>query len=88
MPLASILDLNLPKDQKIDFLTIDVEGLDLVVLQSNDWNKYSPDYILVEDYGFSITSLKESKIYTYLTSKSYTAVSILKRTTLYKKVKT
>lgn len=35
-PLAQILDKYLPAQQKIDFLTIDAEGLDLMVLQSNN----------------------------------------------------
>lgn len=35
--LASLLDTYLPPSQKIDFMTIDVEGLDMEVLQSNNW---------------------------------------------------
>ena len=37
--LSEILDLYLPKNQKIDFFSIDVEGLDFEVLKTNDWNK-------------------------------------------------
>jgi FkbM family methyltransferase len=47
--LSEILDRHLPPGQKIDFLNIDVEGLDLEVLQSNDWEKYQPTIILAED---------------------------------------
>ena len=35
-------------DQPIDFFSIDVEGLDLSVLKSNNWNRYRPTYILAE----------------------------------------
>lgn len=51
--LESILDQHLPKDQQIDFLSIDVEGLDYRVLKSNNWKKYRPEVVLVESLAFS-----------------------------------
>lgn len=48
--LAGILDEHLPPGQTIDFLTIDAEGHDLSVLRSNDWRKYRPRVIAVEDF--------------------------------------
>lgn len=48
LALSKILDQHLPTNQEIDFLSIDVEGLDLEVLQSNDWKKYKPKIVLVE----------------------------------------
>ncbi len=47
--LARILDASLPDDTVIDFLTVDVEGHDLDVLQSNDWDRYRPNVVLAED---------------------------------------
>ncbi|MCZ7616055.1 MAG: FkbM family methyltransferase [Ignavibacteriaceae bacterium] len=41
--LGSVLDTFLPKGQNIDFMSIDVEGLDSEVLKSNNWDKYVPD---------------------------------------------
>jgi len=35
--LAQILERHMPSGQTIDFLSVDVEGADLEVLQSNDW---------------------------------------------------
>lgn len=46
--LTDVLDKYLPYGQSIDFLSIDVEGLDFQVLQSNDWQKYMPVVVLVE----------------------------------------
>ncbi len=40
----------------IDFLNIDVEGLDDVVLRSNNWEKYRPLMILTETIHTSPTS--------------------------------
>ena len=45
--LSQIFDKYLGNN-KIDFLTIDVEGWDLKVLQSNDWVKYRPKVVVVE----------------------------------------
>ncbi len=47
--LAETLDRHLPANQRIDFLTVDVEGLDFDVLMSNDWSRYQPTIILAED---------------------------------------
>ncbi len=48
---ATILERHLPAGQAIDFLSIDVEGLDYEVLASNDWSRFRPEMILVECYG-------------------------------------
>lgn len=52
--LKSILDEYLPKRQCIDFMSIDVEGLDFEVIKSNDWTKYRPKILLVEALGGGI----------------------------------
>jgi FkbM family methyltransferase len=57
--LAEILDRYLPPERTIDFLTIDVEGLDYQVLASNDWQKYRPRVVLVEDHSIRGRSLPE-----------------------------
>ncbi len=49
-PLSEILDEAKIK-QEIDFLNIDVEGWEMEVLRSNNWNKYLPKIILTEIYG-------------------------------------
>lgn len=69
--LASILDEFLPRDQKIDFMTIDVEGLDLDVLKSNDWDKYRPTIVLVEVLGSSLSDLGSSTVSRMLNVQGY-----------------
>jgi len=49
LPLVEVLERYLPNDQVIDFLTVDVEGHDLTVLKSNDWTRFRPRFIVVED---------------------------------------
>ncbi len=51
IPLSLILDKYIPKGQVIDFLDVDVEGMDYQVLQSNNWDKYRPNYVLAESIG-------------------------------------
>ena len=48
-PLTDILGEHLPPHQDIDFMSIDVEGFDLDVLRSNDWERYRPDFVVVEN---------------------------------------
>ena len=52
-------------------MTIDVEGLDYDVLVSNDWAKYKPSIILIEDAEFDLHSMGKSKVYNYLIGKGY-----------------
>lgn len=84
-PLAVLLNRVVPDGRQIDFFTIDVEGLDLQVLKSNDWGRFSPNYILVEDIGFDFLNYNESEMYQYLYEKGYKIISILKRTIIYQK---
>ncbi|WP_423147525.1 FkbM family methyltransferase [Rubrolithibacter danxiaensis] len=85
LPLSEVLDKHLPEDQKIDFLTIDVEGLDLQVLKSNNWEKYTPEYILVED-RVDLENLADSEIYRFLKSVNYRLVAKTERTLFFKLV--
>lgn len=84
-PLSKILDKYLPKDQKIDFMSIDVEGLDMMVLESNDWKRYSPRYLLVECIGDTAEDIMQDKIYRFLSEKGYKIVGKTYRTLILRK---
>ena len=73
--LKSVLDDYLPLDQRIDFLSVDVEGLDFQVLKSNDWTTYKPTLILVEDKDFSFSDLNDSAVFAFLSSKEYLLIA-------------
>jgi len=72
--LKEVLNSNMIENQHIDFMTIDVEGLDYDVLLSNDWTKYKPSIILIEDVGFDLQSMESSKVYNYLIGKGYSLI--------------
>ena len=83
--LKVVLDSNLLENQHIDFMTIDVEGLDYDVLISNDWGKYRPSIILIEDSEFDLSSMERSKIYNYLKGKDYDLIAKTFNTLFFKK---
>jgi len=82
-PLKDILEKNLPSNQFIDFLTIDVEGFDFEVLTSNDWNKFQPEFILVE-CETDLENVNQDEIYQFLKGKNYNLIGKTKRTYLFK----
>lgn len=68
LPLAEILDQHLPAGQTIDFMNVDVEGHDYEVLASNDWQRFRPRIIVVEDEGLDP---RESQIVRMLNGHGY-----------------
>jgi len=83
--LSSILDKNLPEGTEITFMTIDVEGVDFEILDSNDWQKYKPKLILIED-DIDFENIIQNKIYNYLKDKGYQLVGKTLRTSIYKRI--
>jgi FkbM family methyltransferase len=49
MPLAETLERYMPNGRVIDFMNVDVEGYDLEALRSNDWQRFRPKFVVVED---------------------------------------
>ena len=66
--LDEILNKSKYKNNKIDFLDIDVEGADLKVLEGLSFEKFKPELICVEIHAKEIN---ESKIYKFLVDKKY-----------------
>ncbi|MBC9914808.1 FkbM family methyltransferase [Chitinophaga varians] len=69
-PLADILDRYLPAGTSIDFISIDVEGMDLEVLRSNNWDKYRPSYVLVESQPYDIEK-EDSEVLSFMREMGY-----------------
>lgn len=74
-PLSKILDHYLPQKQTIDFLTVDVEGFDLSVLRSNNWDKYRPQFVVVECHNTTIHSIQAHETYQFLSQYGYELVA-------------
>lgn len=70
--LDEVLNTNLPDDfDQIDFLTIDVEGLDFQVLKSISLDRYRPKIILVEILKTTFTDLQDHEVTKYLENYGY-----------------
>lgn len=74
-PLASILAEHLEPNHPIDFMSVDVEGFDLDVLRSNDWDKFRPKLVLVEVLGSSWDALGSSEVAHFLSGHGYEIVA-------------
>lgn len=82
--LEDVLDGYLYSNQTIDFLSIDVEGLDFDVIKSINIRKYRPRVILVEMLGASLTDLQQDPIYNLLVSENYELYSKAVNTVIFK----
>jgi len=70
-PLTAIIDNTRFKDRRIDILSIDVEGVEMMVLRSLDFERYKPRLIVVEYHGRTLEELMESELYLFLKDKGY-----------------
>jgi FkbM family methyltransferase len=69
--LADILEKYMP-NKEINFFSIDVEGLELSVLQSNNWDKFRPMIILLESFDvIDDKNTYDVEIREYLGNKGY-----------------
>ena len=81
--LNKIIQESIYKDQKINFLTIDVEGFELNVLRGFDFKKYKPELVVVEliqggmteFFHQNITNIQNSDIYLYMIKQDYKLVN-------------
>ena len=69
--LSDVMDRHLATGQQIDFMSIDVEGLDLQVLRSNDWINYRPTYVLAEVLASSLHEIEQSEIGKFMRDQRY-----------------
>ena len=83
LTLSEILKKHVPEEQRIDFFSVDVEGFDLDVLQSNDWKEYRPLVVLVETFGLSFGDLESDPLTEYLHSVGYIEYSKTVNTTFF-----
>jgi len=63
-PLVDVFKKHCPT-QAIDFMSVDVEGYDLTVLKSNDWDLYRPKVLVIE------INQDESNILSFVQSVGY-----------------
>jgi FkbM family methyltransferase len=82
--LAQTLEQYLPANTAIDFMSIDVAGLDLALLNSNNWDQYRPRFVLVEDVDSNFSKLDASEVYRFLADHNYEIAGKTLRTLIFK----
>ncbi|MGJ4950096.1 FkbM family methyltransferase [Bradyrhizobium sp. HKCCYLS20291] len=73
--LDAILAKCLPTGQRIDFMTVDAEGLDLTVLQSNDWSRFRPDIVVAELLNVPSLDVADQPIARFMSGSGYRPVA-------------
>ena len=79
--IENILNNSKYKDKKIDFLNIDIEGAEMKVLKTLNFEKYNPTLICIEILGYRDLNseereiqIKNDEIYKFLLNKNYKKV--------------
>lgn len=88
LSINKILEKYLPENKKIDFINIDLEGLEIDTLKTIDWQKYAPDYFLIEELPLAnkdLFGLNKSEIYKILLKNGYGIVAKTRRTLIFKR---
>lgn len=89
LPINQILEKYLPQEKTIDFIDVDIEGLDFKVVKSLDFEKYAPKYFLVEELNYidnDFMTYKNTEMFKFLTSKEYRVLAKTKRSVIYGKI--
>jgi FkbM family methyltransferase len=71
-PLSDLIRDHIPPGTDYpSVLNVDVEGLDLEVLQSNDWAAFRPRYVLAETYGVTVDEAIQGPVSVFMRSMGY-----------------
>lgn len=84
LPLVSLLEKFLPHKQQIDFMNVDVEGMDLDVLKSNNWEQYRPKCLLVEVLESTLHEINRSEIGSFMNTCDYSIYAKCMNTVFFK----
>ncbi len=84
--LEQLLGQYLPPEQTIDFMSVDVEGFDLAVLRSNNWQRCRPTYVLAETLGQERNLCACHPIGDFLAEQGYVLVAHTMNTGIFRDV--
>ena len=81
--LNKVIENSIYKDQKINFISIDVEGYELNVLKGFDFKKYKPDLVVLEliqegmtEFFYqNIVNIQNSEVYLYMIKHDYKLIN-------------
>lgn len=87
--LGDVVKRCLPAGRSVDFLSIDVEGKDLDVLESFDWSAHRPELVCIEDHQFidAMQANQRTGTYSYMIGRGYRLASHHVVSSFYTRVK-
>jgi FkbM family methyltransferase len=86
--INSILEEYTPENQLIDFISMDIEGLELSVIATLNFDKFAPRFFLIEELDFvrkNFVDYHQSSVYRFLHNKGYIVVAKTMRTVIFEK---
>lgn len=81
--LTEIIGATKYRDQQIDILDVDCEGMDLEVLRSLDFERYRPKIVAVEIHASSIPAVHQSDAHAFMMDQEYTYTNRVGPTSVY-----
>jgi FkbM family methyltransferase len=81
--LETLLDQHIEELPSANFLSVDVEGYDLQVLRSNNWERYPFAWVLAEAEGKKVEPILKSETCRYLESLGYVLRATTGRTAIF-----
>lgn len=82
-PLGDLVAAHLPPDQVVDYLNIDIEGLDLEALETYDFDRFAPKVITIELHDLDLLSTADNTVVRFLTTRGYRLHSYIAITALF-----
>ena len=86
--INEILNKYMPQNKRIDFMNIDIEGFDIDILKTLEWEKLAPKFLLIEDLTLVdkdiCLNIKDNQIYSILRKHSYKLVAKTRRTLFFR----
>ena len=76
-PLRDILAEHWPQGRPIHLMNIDVEGEEMGVLRSNDWDAYRPQWLIIEVLDTPLQALEGHPVIAFLAARGYVPVAKL-----------
>jgi FkbM family methyltransferase len=88
--INEILDNYLPIGKHINFISLDIEGFEMRILKTFNFNKYAPDYFLIEDLDYSnentdFMEFASSPLYRFMKAQGYIVVAKTRLTVVFKR---
>ena len=80
VPLKAVIENHFDLNSRFILLSIDTEGFDFEVLQTNDWDKFRPKFVSVENSSISkiqnySTTFEKNRIGNYLSTRGYKLIA-------------